>query len=191
MARWHRHLCPVTPWLTVSGDLSPDRDEALEQIAAYQEAGITDILDVRGEWSDEKLVHTVAPTVRYVHLGTHDDGTTQDRAWYDEGLDVMAATRAAGGRILVHCHMGVNRGPSMAFAGLLDEGWSVAEALSAIRTARPIAGIIYAESAVAAVGGRHGWSAETVARAQNEARAWFEANHLDIRTVIRKIRESE
>jgi hypothetical protein len=76
----------------------------------------------------------------------------------------------------------------MAFAGLLDEGWTVVDALTAIRTARPIAGIIYAESAISAVAARQGWDGERTDRAQEDARAWFRDNELDIRTVIRKIR---
>jgi protein-tyrosine phosphatase len=159
------------------------------QLRAWVDEGVTDILDVRGEWSDRDLVAALAPDIRYFYLGTHDDGTTQDQTWYDEGLDIMAATRnTPDARIMVHCHMGVNRGPSMAFAGLLDEGWSVSDALSAIRTARPIAGIIYAESAIAAVAARQGWDVERTDRAQEDARAWFRNNELDIRTVIRKIR---
>ena len=50
--------------------------------------------------------------------------------------------------VLVHCHMGVNRGPSMAYAILLALGWDAVEALNAISAARPIAGVIYAGNAL-------------------------------------------
>ncbi len=50
--------------------------------------------------------------------------------------------------MLVHCHMGINRGPSMAYACLLVLGWDPIEAMTAIRTARPIAAIGYAEDAL-------------------------------------------
>ena len=50
--------------------------------------------------------------------------------------------------VMVHCHMGVNRGPSMAFAAMIATGWDPVEALTAIRAARPVAVVLYAEDAV-------------------------------------------
>ena len=50
--------------------------------------------------------------------------------------------------MLAHCHMGINRGPSMGFAILLALGWDAEEALDAIHAARPIAFIAYAEDAL-------------------------------------------
>ena len=79
----------------------------------------------------------------------------------------------------------------MALAYLIDQGWSPVAALDAIRSARPIAGIIYARDAVAAT--------STQLRAQgldpvellDDIDQWFLENHIDIATIIRWIRRSE
>jgi protein-tyrosine phosphatase len=54
------------------------------------------------------------------------------------------AFESPNGKLLVHCAMGINRGPSMAFRILLELGWEPLAALEAIRSARPIADIGYA-----------------------------------------------
>jgi predicted protein tyrosine phosphatase len=52
-------------------------------------------------------------------------------------------------KILVHCHMGVNRGPSMALRLMLEHDPEVLpeDCVIEIRRARPIARILYAEDA--------------------------------------------
>ena len=89
---------------------------------------------------------------------------------------------------MVHCHMGVNRGPSMAFAYLLDQGWDPIKALVAIRSARPIAGIIYAPDAIRALAPvltARGLDIDAVTRQVDE---WFDRNDIDVATIIRRIR---
>lgn len=187
---WHRRLCEVTPWLAISGDLHPDRELATAQLRKWVEFGITDIVDVRGEWSDEEFVSAHAPGIRYHHLGTHDDGGSQDKSWFEAGLEILQnATSHPGARLLVHCHMGINRGPSMAFAMMLAQGWEPIQALDVIRAARPIAGIIYAEDALKLV-------RQNAGSAQHEeelslVQQWFERNYIDVTTIIRRIRASE
>ena len=48
----------------------------------------------------------------------------------------------------MHCHSGINRGPSAAFAVLLSIGWDPVEAIELIRTQHPIATVSYAENAL-------------------------------------------
>ena len=189
---WHREVCPVTEWLTISGDLPMDSEEAAAKLDEWIAAGVTDIVDLRGEWSDEDFVAQRAPEVRYHYFGTHDNGGSQDAEWFAAGIDALhTALEHPGARLMVHCHMGVNRGPSMAFAMLLDQGWDVIEALNAIRHARPIAGIIYADSAIRAVGERHGRSESEIEADLDRAATWFEENHIDIHTIIRRIRQAQ
>ena len=90
---------------------------------------------------------------------------------------------------MVHCHMGINRGPSMAYAMLLDAGYDVVEALDMIRKARPIAGIIYAIDAVRAVGRLHDRSQADIEKDMDRVDAWFRTNRIDIKNIIRRIRE--
>ena len=142
---WWRTLCEVVvpnrrgARIVVSGDLHQDPLAALEQLREWQAFGITHILDVRGEYSDRAFVAEHAPEVGYIECGTHDDGAFgvhQDGSWFDAALaglgDILSDPDAV---VLVHCHMGVNRAPSMALRLLLEQGASLEPALDAIRAA--------------------------------------------------------
>ena len=189
---WHREICEVTPWLYISGDLHPNRDQALAQLELWRSTGITDIIDVRGEWTDEPLVSEAAPEIKYHYLGTHDDGTSQDSEWFKAGIEAMAdALSRPNAKLMVHCHMGINRGPSMAFAMLISQGWEPIAALGAIRAARPIAGIIYADDALSAVRQLQGENLDRLPLDLEEIQNWFDENYIDISTIIRKIRSVE
>lgn len=192
IANWHRQVCPVTEWLVISGDLPVDRNEAVQKLNEWIEAGVTDIVDVREEWTDEKLVKELAPHIRYHYLGTHDDGTSQDQTWFDEGLAALhEALQHENAVVMVHCHMGVNRGPSMALAYLIDQGWNPLDALDAIRKARPIAGIIYAEDAITATSEQLKAGGHELATVLDQTEQWFRDNEIDIATIIRWIRRAE
>ncbi len=186
---WHRRLCHVTPWLVISGDLPQRHNLAVKKLDEWVAAGVTDIVDVRGEWSDARLVASIAPELRYHYLGTHDDGSEQSDEWFHDGLTALHTARQnPDARILVHCHMGVNRGPSMAFAYLLDQGWEPLDALDAIRASRPIAGIIYAADALRALTPIR--TAAGTARADDAERVeqWLNDNEIDISAIIHRIR---
>ncbi len=192
IATWHREVCKVTDWLVISGDLPPSKADAKLKLDEWIAAGVTDIVDVRGEWSDEELVKDLAPSVRYHYLGTHDDGTSQDKQWFDDGIAALHdALEHDDAVVMVHCHMGVNRGPSMALAFLIDQGWDPIEALDAIRNARPIAGIIYARDAVEASAATLTAKGHNIEDLHKRIERWFERNHIDVGTIIRWIRRSE
>ena len=76
----------------------------------------------------------------------------------------------------------------MAFAILLALGWESIAALEAIRSARPIAALIYAGDAVDWWARRCGKSPNQVARARAKVTRWQEANQIDIYGVISRIR---
>jgi protein-tyrosine phosphatase len=46
---------------------------------------------------------------------------------------------------MVTCAIGVNRSPSVVFCALLTLGWGIEDALTRIRTARPVAVAPYAD----------------------------------------------
>ena len=146
---WHRRLCLLTDQIIISGDLSEDPTMAAEQIDHWERAGITHVLDTRSEWSDKDLVADLAPQIVYGWIGTEDFGLAQPDGWFDDGVAfAVEALIEPDTVVLVHCHMGINRGPSMAYRILLELGWDPIEALDAIRTARPIADIAYAGDAL-------------------------------------------
>jgi len=186
---WWRRVCWVDSRLATSGDLPGDPTEALTQLRYWEEQGITHVFDMRGEADDTDFIHANS-AIRSQWFGIDDNGTKRPDSWFHR------VTRSAGEvlanpdhRILVHCHMGINRGPSSLYAIMLTLGWSPTEALDAIRTARPIAGIIYAADATDWWSRTSGHTATETTAFVAEVNDWFTDNEINIATVIRRIRQ--
>lgn len=180
----------VTPFLAVGGDLAFDDDTAVAQALDLVEHGVTHVLDVRHE-ADDAALWTHVPEVSYRWDGIDDAGQRVPAAWFERITDWAVDAVEAGGVVLTHCHMGINRGPSAGFAVLLRLGWDPVEALTAIRSARPIAHTWYAEDALAWHFERTGTPRpERVATLARVAR-WRAENPLDVVRIIRQIRASE
>ncbi len=179
----------VTPYLAIGGDLDTGRpDVAVGQLDELSGAGITHVIDVRVEWSDEEWFREQGSGVEYLHLGIDDAGQRVPDAWFDEGVGLAVKAVESGGVALAHCHMGINRGPSMGLAILLSLGWDAEEALDAIHAARPIAFIAYAEDALRWHHGGGGPELESDLRRLDR---WRADNELDMESVIRKVRSQE
>ena len=120
-AKWWRKLCKVTEQLFVCGDLPHNPAKFELMLAEWVDAGVTHIVDVRGEWSDKKKVSELQPQVVYSWLGTHDDGGLQDAEWFDVGVETSREALAyPNAKVVSHCHMGLNRDPYMVFAAFLE-----------------------------------------------------------------------
>lgn len=181
----------LTDRLLTGGDLDTrDRQLAASQLHELAEAGVSHIVDARIEWSDEQWVTSLLPDLSYLHHGMDDAGQRVPAAWFEAGVSWVRSAIRAGGTVLVHCHMGINRGPSLAFAVLLDQGWRPIQALDLIRAARPIAWVGYAEEALRWHHERSG--ADAAVRAADAAAVadWRRANRLDLESVIRQKRAS-
>ncbi|GAB3663297.1 hypothetical protein GCM10027596_26250 [Nocardioides korecus] len=179
----------VTDHLVVGGDLDT-RDEQLaaSQLHELREAGVTHVVDARVEWNDEQWVARLAPEISYLHHGMDDAGQQVPTSWFEHGVGWALEALEAGGTVLTHCHMGVNRGPSLGFAVLLGQGWEPVPALDAIRSARPVAWVAYAEDALR-------WHHERLASPPGSLETdlrklarWREENELDLASVIRQKR---
>ena len=181
----------VTPQLAVGGDLSSFDDvlagQQFEEIVAL---GITHIVDVRLEWSDLDTFADRAPDIGYLHHGMDDAGQAVPAEWFEEAVSWIEAAYAENpdAVVLTHCHMGINRGPSLGFAVLLAQGWDPVEAIAAIRAARPQANVWYAADALDWYHARTGADAETAAAEHAALAAWREQNALDVVRVIREQR---
>jgi dual specificity phosphatase 3 len=188
-AAWWRTLCFPVPKIAISGDLnSASTACAVTQLGQWQSAGITDIVDMRAEQSDAALVSRHAPNMSYHWVGTHDDGSRQPDEVFDAAVgSVLNALADPDRKVLVHCHMGVNRGPSAGFAAMLALGHNPVEALSMIRSARPIAAIIYASDALDWWHRRSGTPARQRIAEQAAVEDWFDANPIDTAWVISRI----
>lgn len=184
----------VTPRLAVGGDLDThDRSHALLQLVELVHLGVTHVIDVRGEWSDAELLLHHAPAVRYLHHGMDDAGQHVPAEWFERAVTWAEAAweQDHDAVLLSHCHMGINRGPSLGFALLLALGWDPVEAITAIRSARPQANVWYAADAL-------DWHHDRTCVPTDEAEqqhaalaAWREAHPLDVVRLIHQIRQEE
>jgi protein-tyrosine phosphatase len=182
----------VTDSLWVGGDLEVfDPELAIAQLVELDEAGVTDIVDLRLESNDEQWVTKAKPHLRYRWLGVDDAGQQMPDEWFETGTSHVLAAMKREGRVLVHCHMGINRGPSMGYAVLLALGWDPIEALDRIRAQRPIAHVGYAEDALDWWLRKNGANKTERAEGQRRIRQWRRDNHLDVASVIRRIRLEE
>ncbi len=186
-AAFHRLPCAINDWLIVCGDLSLDEDEAIDQLVEWSHLGVTDIIDVRIEACDEDFVKVRCPEFRYHYLPTDDDGERQSDEWFDAAIEVADNVRKRGGKVLIHCHMGINRAPSLAYRLLLEEGEHVIGALDLIREKRPIAGIAYADDAVNHYLRSQDGSAEDIEFIVNVVRNWVRDKTEDTYRAIRAI----
>lgn len=186
--RYWRTLCWVTENIALSGDLPAGTADALAQLEYWEAEGITHEIDLRVEAHDGDFV-TANSNITYIHRGVDDNGGRRDDAWFDETVGDIVGILAADpcARIVVHCHLGVNRAPSMVFASLLEMGWEPLPALRRIREVRPIAGIIYATDAVVWHGVRSGLDHEEIAANVERVRRWFSRNNLDLSWIIRSL----
>jgi len=175
------------------GDLSSLGDEAMRaDLAEIQSAGITHIIDNRIEWSDEAFVQVHAPKMSYFWNGQDDAGQVMPDHWFDDGVEfAVEALADPDAQVLAHCHMGINRGPSMGFAILLATGMEPVAALTAIRRARPIAAISYAGDALDWWHRVSDTPAAVAKRQRAGVAAWHRANPIDMVRIIRTICSQE
>ena len=116
---------------------------------------------------------------------------SQSAAWFTSVLRTLGdAVHEPDAVILVHCHMGVNRGPSMAHRILLEQGWDAVDALAAIREARPIANVEYVTDSVRHFHGRTSDSFTPLRADLDRVRAWRAERPLDLSWIISRIRRA-
>lgn len=152
----------VNDWLLTGGDLDLARDltgqDHPETVTQLRAMGVTHVLDVRSEWEDKAtwVAGGLAPE-NYCHAPIIDNRHHYpSEEWFRAVEDFVLEfwlNSSPGDRLFAHCHMGINRGPSAAMLALLTTNpmLSPLDAFHAIRGARPVAGLVYAES----VGSRH------------------------------------
>lgn len=180
----------VTPHLLVGGDLDTrDLDLATDQLRELVEIGVTHFLDARIEWSDEDWVSETAPGVAYLHHGMDDAGQRVPGEWFEVAVSWVLEALGDGGTVLAHCHMGINRGPSLGFAVLLAQGWDAIAALDAIRSVRPIAWVAYAEDALRWHHEKNESPPEELDRDRRRVVQWRQDNELDLEAVLRLQRD--
>jgi len=184
---WWREVCFVTPTLAMSGGISRNHDTAREQLARWEEAGITDYMPVHIEFNEQEFIEANS-NIRVHHIGVNDDLSRRDPRWFDAIAEKADEIQLDPNAVLmVTCWVGCNRGPSATYAILRTRGWESLPALRAIREARPIAATIYAPDAAAWWVARNGGDYNDMQLAVDEVRSWFRRNPLDAHWVIGSI----
>jgi hypothetical protein len=118
----------VTPTLAVGGAFRSG------QIKHLKQRGVTAVVDCRLEGHDDPLALSQAG-ISFLHVPTLDrHGFTY--AQLAEGVEWVLERVSNGGRAFMHCEHGVGRGPLMACAVLVAQGYSAPEALRIVRTGR-------------------------------------------------------
>jgi protein-tyrosine phosphatase len=174
----------VTERLAVGGDLPFDNAVAAIHVVDLLRAGVTHVLDVRLEINDSQLWSYV-PQVTYLWDGIDDRGQRIPAEWFDGVVDwCLEALADPTAKVLTHCHMGINRGPSAGYAVLLGLAWDPVEAIDAIRRARPIANVWYAEDALRWHHQRIGASKQQRRADRRRLKEWREENPLDLVRII-------
>jgi dual specificity phosphatase 3 len=154
----HANISWITDTLATGGDLSYDPEVARLQVAEMVEAGIVCVIDCRAEvglggmgedTTDRDIWEEVGIT--YVHAPTDDrEGHHIPEEVFDKAVLEARHHLDADEKVLVHCHMGINRGPSVAYAVMLDLDWDPIKAFDLIREKREQAAIYYAVDALEA-----------------------------------------
>ena len=183
-----RQICWVNDQLAVSGDLPYNRSAAENQLREWEAEGITDVFDMRGEADDSAFIHAHSDQITSHWFGVDDNGGKRSDAWFAmfvaKALQILQdPTR----KVLVHCHMGVNRGPSAAFTALITHGVDPIQALTQIRSARPVAAILYSFDAVQWYAQRQGKTEQEVADLFQAVYDWHVENPLDLAYCIQQI----
>jgi hypothetical protein len=118
----------VTPLLAVGGAFRT-RD-----IKHLTRRGVTAVVDCRLEAQDDPRA-LAAAGIQFLHLPTLDRHAFT-YAQMSEGVEWVLDHISNGGRAFLHCEHGVGRGPLMACAVLVAQGYSAPEALRIVRTGR-------------------------------------------------------
>ena len=159
---WHNwrmtaYYNDVNEWLSVGGDIDLARDLTRQDyqttIAQLREHGVTHVIDLRSEWSDEsEWVAGGLDPANYSYIPIVDSQNhSPSEAWFtavEAAVCRFWLESSEGDRLLTFCHMGINRSPSAAMLALLtvDPLLDPFEAFLKIREARPAAGLVYAEA---------------------------------------------
>lgn len=95
--------------------------------------GITAVVNLRSEFDDARA--GIAPE-RYLYLPTPDNNPPSLEN-IQAGVDFIAKEIEQGGKVYIHCGVGVGRAPTLAAAYLVYTGMTPLAAWRTIRAARP------------------------------------------------------
>jgi hypothetical protein len=122
-------LSKIRPFLYVGGQHYPKGWQAMV------DEGITGIINMRETHHDD--VKMGIGGNHHLHLATHDN-TPVPMDYLHQAADFIAEQKQQGGKVYVHCGVGVGRAPSAAAAYFIKhENMSAQQAIKSIRAVRP------------------------------------------------------
>lgn len=120
-------MSEVSPNLYLGGQHMP------KGWAMMEDRGITAVVNMReSHYAD----HDTIRGQRHLHLATRDN-TPPKVDDLIEGVKFISDEIENGGKVYVHCGVGVGRAPTMTAAYLVSQGMSPNEALAKIQSVRP------------------------------------------------------
>jgi dual specificity phosphatase 3 len=123
----------------------------LQDVNELADAGITHVLSCRSFAPEQEFIKH-SRIIDWLHNPTEDDLVAKPVTWFLKGITfALGALAFAGTKVYVHCNMGRNRGPSMAYAILRAQGLFPEVAEKLIRDARPCVTLAYLHDADRAV----------------------------------------
>lgn len=105
-----------------------------DDLRDIREEGIRTIVSLTEDPIDEEMVE--AEGMKYVHIPI-DDHTAPSLEQMREFVELVARERERGSPVLVHCFAGIGRTGTMLAAWLVARGTPPADAVLAVRNARP------------------------------------------------------
>lgn len=101
--------------------------------SAFRSSSPTDGPPTNSLWLEERLGNIAVLDMQAIA----DDGIDSIRPCIDEALDFISEARSQGGRVLVHCKVGVSRSASIVIASLMrDVGLDLVSAYLVVRSRR-------------------------------------------------------
>lgn len=129
-AAWHNRGTPAL--LPAGENLYLGRLPRRADAVALRAAGITAVLDLTAEFDRA----SATARLRYLNLPVLDL-TVPHAARLRQAADFINAERAAGGRVLVHCALGLSRSACALLAAQVRSGLAPDEALRRLKAAQP------------------------------------------------------
>lgn len=106
------------------------------QVAAIISAGVDAVVDLRAEDDAVRRAWPDYVAVQVVPLRDHGTPTSQELR---EAARAVRELMGIGRTVLVHCHAGVERAPTVACAALVLQGWRLEDAYRRVTNRRPAA----------------------------------------------------
>lgn len=121
-------LCEILPSLLLGAEADACNDDALH------EHRITHVLSLT-----MNAAKVAEKPVLHCHVPMLDSPDEDIVAHFDACFQFLATAQAGGGRVLIHCQMGISRAPTIVIAFLMKHHhFGLADALTYVKTRRPI-----------------------------------------------------